>query len=165
MERETTFTLPPLVVSISDLMRLKRELAALYEFLHQAALRHSDPAAIKLPKTSRMLDDLARTNNIDLLKRDQYEATVTQLDNFLEHAPRIHLAFSTDPSAAFVTRIVEWLRTNVHPGLVVQVGIQPTLAAGCVVRTTNKHFDLSLKHHFRDAKPKLIEKINQGVQL
>jgi F0F1-type ATP synthase delta subunit len=164
MERDAnSFILPPLVVGIADIMRLKRELDALYEYLHQSALRHASEAELKLPKTSRVLDELIRANKLDLLKREQYELTMAQLDAIEKKAPQIHLSFSSDPSSAFIVRIVEWLRQNIHPGVLVQVGLQPTLAAGCVVRTTNKQFDLSLKHHFEAAWPLLIQKIQEGV--
>jgi F0F1-type ATP synthase delta subunit len=164
MEREAgAFVLPPLVVGIADIMRLKRELDALYEYLHQSALRHTAETELKLPKTSRVLDELIKANKLDLLKREQYELVMAQLDAIEQRAPQIHLSFSSDPSSAFIVRIVEWLRQNIHPGVLVQIGLQPTLAAGCVVRTTNKQFDLSLKHHFETARPMLIQKLQEGA--
>jgi F0F1-type ATP synthase delta subunit len=163
MDHEVTFILPDLVAGKVDIMRLRRELDALYEFLHQAALRHDAGTEVKMPKTSRLLDELVKANNLNLLDRTQFEGTVAQLDNILAHAPQIHIAFSTDPSAAFVGRVVGWLRQNVDKGVLVQVGLQPSLAAGCVVRTTNKQFDLSLKKHFKDARPKLMEQLHEGV--
>lgn len=163
MAHEPTLQLPTLVVGIADVMRLRRELEALYDFLHQAALRHTAETELKLPKTSRMLDELTRLNGINLLKRDEYEATMAALEAAQSSAPQVHLAFSTDPSAAFVAKIVEWLRANIHPALLVQVGIQPNLAAGCVLRTTNKQFDMSLKQHFAKARPTLIEELEAGV--
>lgn len=163
MERESQFVLPPLVAGVADVMRLKRELEALQEYLHQAALRHTPEAELKLPKTSRVLDELIKANNLNLLSREQYENTMATLTDIEMTAPRVHMAFNTDPSSAFATRIVEWLRANIHPGVLVQIGLQPTLAAGCVVRTTNKQLDLSLKQHFKDARPLLIQKLEQGV--
>jgi F0F1-type ATP synthase delta subunit len=159
----SSFVLPPLVIGVADIMRLKRELDALSEYLHQAALRHTPESELKLPKTSRVLDELIKANKLDLLKREQYELTMAQLETIEQKAPQIHLSFSSDPSSAFIVRVVEWLRQNIHPGLLVQVGLQPTLAAGCIVRTTNKQFDLSLKHHFETARPSLIQKIQEGV--
>jgi F0F1-type ATP synthase delta subunit len=44
-------------------------------------------------------------------------------------------------------KILLWLRQNVHPQVLLQVGLQPAIAAGCVLRTTNKIFDMSLKAH------------------
>lgn len=159
----TSFILPPLVVGVADIMRLKRELDALSEYLHQAALRHTSEAELKLPKTSRVLDELIKANKLDLLNREQYERTMAALETIEQKAPQIHLSFSSDPSAAFIVRVVEWLRQNIHPGILVQIGLQPTLAAGCIVRTTNKQFDLSLKQHFAAARPTLIQKVQEGM--
>ncbi len=159
------FQLPALVVGVADVMRLRRELDALYDYLHQEALRQVDPSQLKMPKTSRLLDELARANGVNLLKRDDFERTAAALERIQAEAPQIHVAFSTDPSSAFVGRVVDWLRKNVQPGILVQVGVQPTVAAGCVVRTTNKQFDLSLKQHFKAARPLLVEKlsVDEGV--
>lgn len=162
-EQQSGLVLPPLVVGIADIMRLRRELDALYEYLHQAALREIPADRLKLPKTSRILDELALANKINLLDRDQFERVAIELERIQETAPQIHISFSTDPSSAFVGRIVDWLRQNVHPGLLVQVGLQPTLAAGCLVRTTNKQFDLSLKQHFKAARPMLVKKLQEGL--
>jgi F0F1-type ATP synthase delta subunit len=52
---------------------------------------------------------------------------------------------------------VTWLRANIHPQALVQVGLQPNIAAGCVVRTANKQFDLSLRQSFAKHKDLLIE--------
>lgn len=164
MEREASgFVLPPLVVGMADIMRLKRELEALADYLHQAALRHTAEVELKLPKTSRVLDELIKTNKLDLLDRVQFEQTLAELVAIEQKAPQIHLSFSSDPSSAFIVRVVEWLRQNVHPGVLVQIGLQPTLAAGCIVRTTNKQFDLSLKRHFEAARPVLIQKMHEGI--
>ncbi len=163
MARSAQFVLPELVVGVADVMRMRRELDALQEFLHQAALRHTSETELKMPKTSRMLDNLTAANQLNLLNREHYEATINHLDFILKESPQIHIAFSTDPSSAFVVKIVEWLRLNIHPLLLVQIGLQPNLAAGCIVRTTNKHFDMSLKHHFEAARPALITKLEEGV--
>jgi F0F1-type ATP synthase delta subunit len=39
--------------------------------------------------------------------------------------------------------------------VLVQIGLQPNLGAGCVVRTTNKYFDMSLRTKFFDSRDKL----------
>ena len=159
----TKLVLPPQITGVADVLRIRRELETFYEYLHQAALRHDDPSTIRLPKTSRELDGLVQANKLDLLHRDQYEQTMSQLDEIERSAPRVHVSFSADPSANFVERIVDWFRRNVDPATLVQIGLQPALAAGCVVRTTNKQFDLSLKKHFATARPLLIQKIEEHI--
>jgi F0F1-type ATP synthase delta subunit len=150
------FHLPNVVVGAADLMRLRRELDALYDYLHQAVLRHVPADQIKMPKTSRTLDEVVKLNKIDLLDRGQYDQLISVLDEIEHKAPRVHVAFSADPSAAFAGQIVDWFRANIHPAVLVQIGLQPTIGAGCVLRTPNKQFDFSIKEHLKKMRPQLI---------
>jgi F0F1-type ATP synthase delta subunit len=55
------------------------------------------------------------------------------------------MSFASEPSAKSLGTLVDWLRTNIHPQVVVSVGIQPSIAAGCIVRTPNRQYDFSLR--------------------
>jgi hypothetical protein len=162
MAHKAQLELPEILIGQPDIVRLKRELEALRDYLHQAALRKLSKTDLKLPRTSRLLDEIAKLNGLDILQRTDYDWLLTVLTDLQEHGSQVHVAFPTDPSAAFVAKIVAWLRANVHPQLLVQVGLEPNLAAGCVVRTRNRQFDLSLKEHFATARPLLIKKLEAG---
>lgn len=151
--------LPSLVAGPTDVMRLRRELESLNNYLSQAALRQGGEESAKLPKTSRMLDEFAGLNKLNLLLGADREAADAFLKNLIEHAPMVHISFAVDPSAAFVDKIVIWLRQNIDPLLLLQVGLQPTIAAGCVVRTPNHYYDLSLRRHFESKRQLLLEKL------
>jgi hypothetical protein len=45
-----------------------------------------------------------------------------------------------------------------------QVGLQPTIAAGCVVRTSNKVFDMSLKEHLTEQEQYLMQLIDVAAK-
>src|SRR5215472_14471536 len=111
---------PELITSPADVSRLRREVAFLDDYLRQEALRAPDQAP-KMPKTSRLLEELATRNKLDLTD----EATRKNLANFLtdvaENAPVVHISFAADPSAAFLHKIVAWFRENTHPSVLVQV--------------------------------------------
>jgi len=154
-------TLPELVVGPTDIARLRRELEALDNYLRQAALQKQ--TEIKLPKTSRMMDEFVALTKLDLLQAGDREQAVELLQRILKEAPVVHISFATDPSSAFVTKIVSWFRQNIHPLVLVQVGLQPSIAAGCVVRTANHQYDLSLRKHFAAQRPLLITKL-QSMQ-
>ena len=79
-----------------------------------------------------------------------------------EEAPAIHMSFAADPSSGFTAKIVGWLRANIHPLTLLQIGLQPTIAAGCVVRTTNHVFDLSLRSKFAAQQQLLIDTLNKS---
>lgn len=151
-------TLPTLVFGMVEVRRITRELESLDEFLRGMAIRRQ--TKFEMPRVSRMLDALASENGCDLLKG----AHRTLLMNFLKqvqaNAPSIHMSFAADPSSAFTAKIVGWLRANIHPLTLLQIGLQPTIAAGCVVRTTNHVLDLSLRSQFAAQKQLLIDAIN-----
>lgn len=142
--------LPVLIFGVVEIRRLKRELESLEEYVKQAAIREPGKQP-PLPRVSRLLEALAAENKLQLLEPDHRK----QLKAFLEHAetkaPNLHISFAADPSSAFTAKVVTWLRTNIHPHTLLEVGLQPTIAAGCIVRTTNKVFDFSLREQFKDA--------------
>ncbi|HKR81553.1 MAG TPA: hypothetical protein VJR27_00975 [Candidatus Saccharimonadales bacterium] len=149
--------LPAPVVSGVDVARLSRELEAFEDYMEQARARKT---ADKLapPRTSRLLDELTRSNGLNLLQsadRARLKAFLTSLVG----APTVHISFASDPSAAFTEKIVTWFRTNIHPHTLVQVGLQPNIAAGCIVRTQNKVFDFSLRQNFAEKQQMLIQAI------
>ena len=45
-----------------------------------------------------------------------------------------------------------WLRREIHPLVLMTVGLQPNIGAGCIVRTTNKYFDFSLRQDFANKR-------------
>lgn len=146
MALEKRLTLPVLVFGMVELRRLSRELESLDEYLRQMAIRRQ--AKFEMPRSSRMLEALASDNQLDLLKGNERAALRTFLADTLAHAPSMHMSFAADPSAAFMAKLVTWLRANIHPLVLLEVGLQPTIAAGCIVRTNSKIFDLSLRSQF-----------------
>lgn len=154
--------LPVLIVSPSDIRRLRRELESIEDFLRQASLRQGGKS-VKVPVTSRLLDSVVAANELNLLHKTDRDRLTKYLALLLERAPVVHISFASDPSAIFVGKLVEWLRANIHPQLLVRIGLQPSIAAGCVVRTANKEFDFSLKHAFEERKSSLIEVLKRGA--
>jgi len=147
--------LPVLVFGVVEVRRLKREIEMLDEFIHQSAIREPGKQVL-LPRVSRLLDALATDNGRNLLLEEDRQEMQQFLSGTEQSAPTIHISFASDPSSAFVAKLVTWLRSNIHPAVLLQIGLQPTIAAGCVVRTANKNFDLSLRHNLTDQRAKLI---------
>ncbi|HJQ08995.1 MAG TPA: hypothetical protein VJ836_05945 [Candidatus Saccharimonadales bacterium] len=142
-----TFVLPVLVFGVIEVRRLKRELEALDEFMRQSGIREPGKQP-SLPRLSRLLDALAADNRLNLLQAADRQKVRMFLEAVARSAPSIHMSFASDPSSAFTAKMVTWLRANIHPYVLLQIGLQPTIAAGCVVRTTNKVFDFSLRERF-----------------
>ena len=150
------FVLPALVVGPGDVNRVLLELEQLEEFLRAAALRKGGEG-VKLPKTSRTLERLAELNDANLLQLADRQHLQAFLKSLQEHAPVLHISFASEPSAAFTAKIIEWLRANISKYVLVQVGMQPSIAAGCIVRTTNKSFDFSLRKNLDKSRSLLTD--------
>lgn len=160
----TNLVLPILVFGVTEVRRLSRELEALDEYMRQAGLREAGTKQDTLPRVSRLLDDISRENNMNLLQSEDRNTLALFLRQVVSSAPTLHMSFASDPSAAFMTEIVTWLRRNVHPLTLVRLGLQPAIAAGCVLRTANKSFDFSLRHHFDEQRTLLISSLDAGNQ-
>ena len=152
--------LPVLVFGVVEVRRLKRELEAVDEFMRQGEIREPGKQRA-LPRVSRLLDALATDNGRNLLQADDRQELYQFLIEAGQKAPTIHISFASDPSSAFVAKLVTWLRGNIHPAILLQIGLQPSIAAGCIVRTANKTFDLSLRQNLSEKKPLLLKAIDQ----
>src|SRR5258708_21999925 len=107
-----------------------------------------------------MLDELASGNGLNLLDEATRKYLVVFLEDITAHAPVIHISFAADPSSAFLQKLVLWFRQNIHPSILIRVGLQPNIAAGCVLRTTNKYFDLSLRKTLLQHQAELVTAIS-----
>ncbi|HEX7632689.1 MAG TPA: hypothetical protein VF401_00020 [Candidatus Saccharimonadales bacterium] len=151
-------SLPVKVATRVDVGRLARELGDIDEALLQLRLRSSG-TEVKMPKTSHLMDQLVEHNQLNLLQEEDRVALKSFLLAVKERAPVMHVSFSADPSVAFLEKLVSWLRREIHPAVLLTIGLQPTLGAGCVLRTTNKQFDLSLREDFKKKRALLQEKL------
>ena len=147
--------LPAIIFGSVEIHRLQRELESLENYLQQAAVREPGQQA-PLPRMSRIMETLAGGNKLNLLQSADRETLATFLKQVDQEAPVIHMSLAADPSAAFTAKVVAWLRANIHPHALLQLGLQPTLAAGCVIRTANKSFDFSLRHRFYEQRQVLL---------
>ena len=153
--------LPVSVVGPVDIGRLQREIAAIDGYFQSARLKGENE--VKLPKTSHLLDQLVEANGINLLEDDHRSLLAKYLTAVKTKAPRLHMSFSADPSTQFVEKLMTWLRREISPHVLLSVGLQPSIGAGCMVRTTNKYFDLSLSKNLTAQSAVLIEKLRGGT--
>lgn len=151
----TTMILPSNVVSKIDTGRLLREIEAYDDHMHQAALKKSNDALAKYD-FSNMLSELISINNIDIIHASECQRAMDFIAHVHNKAPVMHMSFSADPSPLFTKKLVTWLRKEIHPLVLVQIGLQPNIGAGCVVRTTNKYFDFSLRQRFKQKREQLL---------
>lgn len=150
--------LPGSVASRRDVIRLHREVRIFYDSVEQSIMRHENP--IKYPGISENLRAIALENQIDLKDTKKCQILIDKLDVIKDKAPSVHISFPTEPTPEIMQKLVEWFRAEINPHIVIQVGMQPTIAAGIILRTPNKQFDFSLRKHLYQNRHKLTEAIN-----
>lgn len=136
-----------------------REIEELQNILGQATIRQPG-TPVKLPKTSHLLDEFLTMNSLNALHEDDRQRMAQFLATVKAKSPVLHLSFAADPSPRFLQHLMTYLRQNIHPLALVQVGMQPNLGAGCMLRTTNKVFDLSLRQFFKAQHGLLLQQIH-----
>jgi len=151
-------SLPVSVVTPSDVGRLVHELEVLENDLIQLRMQKTDNGQPKLA-FSKGLERIGELNKFNL----SLEADRLTLKDFLvgvrQKAPVLHISFNSEPSPLFLDKLMLWLRREIHPLVLLTIGLQPAIGAGCMVRTTNKYFDLSMRQTFIAKRPLLLEQI------
>lgn len=138
--------LPYSIVTLANVNRVVRELQAIDDFLSEASLRQGG-TPVNLPRTGQLLTDFIDMNKLNLLQKNDLAMAQNFMVSLQKRAPTIHISFSVEPTAVFINKLIIWLRQNIHPALLLRIGLEPNLIVGCVVRTNNKEFDFSLKKH------------------
>lgn len=150
-QQTSDFKLTPNITTTLELARVTHEAEKLDDFLLQSHLR-SPGSSAALPKTTQALENVAETNGLSLLDATHRKHLIGNLHNLRTNGEKIHISFAVEPPPAVVQKIVAWMRANIQKNIVVEIGLQPTISVGCIVRTTNKVFDMSLRHRFSGSK-------------
>lgn len=153
--------LPNRIAGSSDLAKTQRELEKVDDFLYQTNIRMPG-RPVTLPKSSKMLDDLAEVNGLSLLEAADRKKLLEALEKLSQNSSVMHISFASEPSNSFLEKIVSWSRENIDPFVLVNVGMQPSVIVGCEVRTTNKVFDMSLRSKFEKMHDVLVKKLEEA---
>jgi hypothetical protein len=156
-EATKTPPLPTTIISTGDVGRLIRELEEMGENLHQARLRAGKKAA--KPQASTSLEQLAKAYKYTLDDPQEINDLSNSLQKMQKSAPVLHISFASVPTPSFLESIITWLRREIHPKVLLQIGLQPSIAAGCIIRTPNHYFDFSLRKDLLGKKQLLLDKL------
>lgn len=150
--------LPPVLASRGDLNRILRELNRVNDYLVGAGYRGEDMAVVS-QNLSPPLSELLALNNCNLADEGQRRMLYDSLEAISQQAPTLHISFNTAPSPKSLEQVLLWLRANIHPQVLLSVGLQPSIAAGCILRTPNRVIDMGLKQTLLKKQPLLLEMI------
>lgn len=167
MEANQKIVLPPGVTSPADVSRLKRGAGDLADYLQQLTLQkektgHASNEPLPKPRTG-LLAEFADANDLNLSKTSDCRKAETLLTQLLVVAPVVHVSLASEPSSGILQKITGWFRKNIDPLTLITIGLQPSIAAGCYLRTTNRYFDLSLRKLLLDQRGLLIDRLTELV--
>lgn len=151
--------LPLGITSPADVGRLLRELEGLERFFHQTEIR-TPGSNMQPPKSSNLFDEIASSNQLNMLHEQDRAKLRSFLNSVKAAAPVLHMSFAADPSPLFMQKLMTYLRREIHPLVLVRTGLQPNIGAGCILRTRNKVFDLSLRQRFASKRNLLLERLH-----
>lgn len=140
------FHLPPSVVSRRDLSRMAVELEQIDNEVTTARVR-AKTGVNQVPQVtlSQPLIDFLVLNQLEIKTERARAELIKHVHILKENAPAIHLTFAAAADPDSVRELTAWLRSEIHPQSVVEVGLQPSLIAGVYVRTPNKVYDFSIR--------------------
>ena len=107
-----------------------------------------------------MLNALLETNSL----RDDTQTLkklAQQLEGIKQHAKQVRVLFSQEPDQDLYKRTVSWFRTNIDPGVLVQIGVQPAIGGGFILQTPARRYDFTLKTKIMSSTPKFVEILNR----
>lgn len=128
-ETQAAPVLPVGVVGMIDFGRFIRELERLEAAMTSDKIRIG--VDVQLP-LSALMDQLAEANKLDLRDPHARKSLLEFLKLLRKEAPKIHMSFSADPTPDFQAKLLTWLCYQIHPHVLVAVGLQPGIGAGCV---------------------------------
>ncbi len=161
MVRKENFQLPMIIVGRSDVMKLRRDLLAAEDYISQIELRGSKASLKHIPRISQGLSDFNDINGVNIMNRDDRNRSLLFINELLKSAPELHISFASDPSSAFLLKIIIWFRNNIDPLILVNIGLEPSIVAGCTLRSANRYYDFSLRHNFAAHRDLLINGLKE----
>jgi F0F1-type ATP synthase delta subunit len=153
------FKLPLSVSQPVDLNRLIHELTQLNEDINQKTIRN--PNIKQDINISAKMTDVLKANNIDITAKEHRDSLLNVFNRLNERDRVINISFASEASPEFIAKITEWFRNEIDPYCFIVVGINPTIGVGCIARTTNRVFDMSLKGGLSGTRKLLTSRIRE----
>ena len=128
------YRLPNDIATKLQLEQLLRELRLL-----------SESQLAKSSNQSDLLQQFLAINSIGTLSPSARDKLVAGISNLLRTAPQLSLVLADLPTGDDLIELVGWLRSQLHPTLLIRLVQDSEIMAGCMVSTTSSLHHLSLR--------------------
>ncbi|HEU0266612.1 MAG TPA: hypothetical protein VFQ70_03220 [Candidatus Saccharimonadaceae bacterium] len=164
MSETRTYALPPSIVTKADVSRFLSEIERVDGALTTSTVRSkvSGEKAEPLVIAANVTDFLA-LNQLSLDDSRARTALIHDLRYLKDHVPVLHMTFATEADGESLETIITWVRREIDPNAVIEVGLQPDLIAGVYVRTPNHIHDLSARSLLKGGHELLVKEL-QGLK-
>lgn len=159
------YVLPPALITRADLARIVREVESIdVELEAQKARAHTTgKAAHHMPPMSEGLNDFVELNKIDIADDQARMHLKEELRRLKDKAPVMHMTFATPADPQSLGQLVDWIRKEIHPQALLQVGLQPALVGGVYLRTPNHVHDFSLRQLLTGKRSVIVNALDSAL--
>jgi hypothetical protein len=155
------FTLPDSVVTKRDLYRLLRELESIDNKMLESDVRIKaglgDGSGIDV---TEQMSQFLQQNSLNLDDSNERSEIIKQTRLLKDRVSVFKVTLAGPLKHEQLIELARWMRSSIHPQLVLAVGLQPSLVAGAHIRTPNKIFDFSFKAALEKNRNVLIDEIS-----
>lgn len=139
--------LPNSIATKADLVAVLSNVDVVLDAYVQNSVREEEGVDFKdRPDVASNLALLVSENNLQV-SIDTLTALKKWLTHLKDHAPVVRFTFAADPNPEFLGKLVTWLRSESEQFVLIRYGVQPTIAAGCLLYTPARQYDFSLRRH------------------
>lgn len=141
------YRLPSSVVTRTDMVHLVHEAERVdNELTTRAIQQQAGQQASDGTVMSQQLKDFLETNSLAFDQDTTDRLTVVkELRKLKSKAPVIHMTFAVQADGESTHQLVDWVRGQVHPQALIEIGLQPALIGGVYLRLPNHVQDFSLR--------------------
>ncbi len=149
--------LPDSVGSKRDIIRMQRMIETYLDGALQQRVALEKANVMRqetmLPKE---VDELMQFNQLEVNEQN-LKTVYDQLSTIKEKAKTVRVSFASEPSEEVFRKIVGWFRREIDSAVLIQIGVQPSIAGGVVVHTGPNRYDFSLRSQLLGSVPKFLE--------
>lgn len=162
---QTGLVLPIAIATKSDLVNVLRNLEDVIDAFVENSVRSEEGVDfVSRADVSSNLAELVKVNQLEVSVQT-LKALKVWLTHLKDHAPVVRFTFANDPNQEFLAGIVEWLRKNSGQFVLIRYGIQPSIAAGCLMYTPRRRYDFSLRQNILDQGEAIIKYIRKAADV
>lgn len=108
------------------------------------------------------VQEFAQTNALASLTLASQAKLVNYLKELLTSGPQFSLVVASMPNGEELAELTGWFRSHIHPQAMLHIAQNSDLLAGCILRTDEAVYDLSLRSSLFANSDKLVERLQHA---